>query len=110
MALTFEQQLVQFKLSHGDKFLYIKSSYVDNKTKMIIICPEHGKFKQEPYSHKRGIGCPKCKAIKIKNTHTITKEQIEQQFYKCHGNKYTYDLSTYTNSSKKNENNMSHSW
>jgi hypothetical protein len=31
-----------------------------DKNYFIIICPKHGKFKQDAYSHSRGHGCTKC--------------------------------------------------
>lgn len=29
---------------HGDKYDYSKVEYVNNKTKVCIVCPEHGEF------------------------------------------------------------------
>lgn len=34
------------KKVHGDKYDYSKVNYIDNKTKICIICPEHGEFWQ----------------------------------------------------------------
>ena len=45
---------------HGDKYDYSKVDYVNNYTKVCIICPEHMEFWQEANSHLRGHGCPKC--------------------------------------------------
>lgn len=40
---------------------YSLSVYTGTDNKIIIICPEHGKFEQTPYLHfKRGSVCPKC--------------------------------------------------
>jgi hypothetical protein len=49
-----------FKSVHGDKYDYSKVEYVNTKTKVIIICPIHGEFKQIPKSHKKGRGCQRC--------------------------------------------------
>ena len=46
---------------HGDKYDYSKVEYVNNHTKVCIICPEHGEFWQVPNSHLNGRGCPFCK-------------------------------------------------
>lgn len=51
-------------LVHGNKYDYRKVEYVNNKTKVVIICPEHGEFLQTPNSHLKGEGCPICKAVK----------------------------------------------
>jgi len=45
---------------HYDKYDYNKVEYLNGKTKVIIICPEHGEFKQIPKYHLKGSGCPKC--------------------------------------------------
>ena len=33
---------------HGYKYDYSKVEYINNKTKVCIICPEHGEFYQAP--------------------------------------------------------------
>lgn len=46
---------------HNNKYDYSNIiEYKDNKTKVPIICPEHGVFWQIPNSHLRGHGCPSC--------------------------------------------------
>ena len=45
---------------HGDKYDYSKVEYINNSTKVCIICPEHGEFWQTPNKHLSGCGCPKC--------------------------------------------------
>lgn len=45
---------------HNNKYGYNKVFYINNKTKITIICPIHGEFKQEPSSHLKGNGCKKC--------------------------------------------------
>lgn len=46
---------------HGDKYDYSKVKYINNKTKVCIICPKHGEFWQSPTHHiNRHQGCPIC--------------------------------------------------
>jgi very-short-patch-repair endonuclease len=45
---------------HGDKYDYTLVNYINNNTKVKIICPIHGEFEQTPNSHTSGCGCPKC--------------------------------------------------
>ena len=52
---------------HGNKFDYSKVKYINSKTKVCIICPEHGEFWQLPYNHLQGKGCPKCANIATGN-------------------------------------------
>ena len=61
------------KQIHGDKYDYSKVNYINNRTKICIICPIHGEFWQRPYSHLQGKGCIYCGG---KNKRT-TKEFIE---------------------------------
>lgn len=46
---------------HGDKYDYSKVQYVTSSDSIDIICPKHGEFKQLPYVHLNGAGCPICK-------------------------------------------------
>lgn len=45
---------------HNNKYDYSKSNYINNSTKLIIICPNHGEFDQTPNAHLLGKGCPNC--------------------------------------------------
>lgn len=46
---------------HRDKYSYDKVVYKSYHSKVIITCPEHGDFLQDPASHLHGQGCPICK-------------------------------------------------
>ena len=48
------------KKIHGDKYDYSSVKYVNNFTKIEIICSKHGKFQQNPANHLSGQGCPNC--------------------------------------------------
>lgn len=58
--LTAEEFVRRAKKVHGDKYDYSKTVYVNQKTKVCIICPVHGEFWQIPDDHMRGVGCRKC--------------------------------------------------
>lgn len=46
---------------HNNKYDYSKVEYVNSRTKVCIICPEHGEFWQTPHNHiGQKQGCPKC--------------------------------------------------
>ena len=56
-----EEFIKKAKDVHGDKYDYSKVEYVDSKTKVCIICPDHGEFWQTPNDHiSNGHGCRKC--------------------------------------------------
>ena len=54
------QIIKEFEKVHGKKYDYSKVEYKNAHSKVIIICKEHGEFKQDPHSHKKGIKCPEC--------------------------------------------------
>lgn len=73
---TLQEFIREAQLIHSAKYDYKKSVYVDNKHKIIIICPIHGEFTQTPDSHLRGCGCPSCGKISrnSKNTKISTTD------------------------------------
>jgi len=52
---------------HGDLYDYSKSVYINNYTKVEIICKKHGSFFQCPNFHMLGQGCPSCKNSLMEN-------------------------------------------
>jgi len=58
--LTIEEFSLKANIVHNGKYDYSKVVYVNNKTKVEIICPKHGSFLQVPNRHLRGDGCPVC--------------------------------------------------
>lgn len=52
------------KITHNDKYVYSLVKYINNKTKVKIICKKHGEFEQRPDNHLKGQGCPICKESK----------------------------------------------
>ena len=58
---TNESFITEAREVHGDKYDYSKIEYINNHTKVCIICPKHGEFWQTPVEHLRGCGCKYCK-------------------------------------------------
>lgn len=83
---------------HKNKYNYIKVNYKNIREKIIIGCPEHGDFKQDPNSHINiKCGCPKC-ADTTSNTDEFIKKSVI-----VHYDKYNYDKVQYTNAKNKVE-------
>ena len=64
---TTETFIDKAKKVHGNKYDYSKTNYINKRSKVIIICPEHGEFEQCAHNHLRGQGCPICGKIKAQN-------------------------------------------
>jgi very-short-patch-repair endonuclease len=76
---TKKEFLQQCKDIHGIIYNYSKSIYVNNRTKVEIICTKHGSFLQRPHDHLSGNGCPKCNSSKgeLEIIKVLTKNNIE---------------------------------
>jgi len=69
---------------HNYMYDYSKTDYKGSKEKVIIICPKHGEFEQNPSHHLQGHGCPKCFRSKgeeeieklLKNNNINFKSQV----------------------------------
>ena len=93
---TNEKFILDARKVHGDKYDYSKVNYIDNKTKVCIICPEHGEFWQTPNCHLMGSGCPKCCSHFIYGQDEFIKRAKE-----IHLNKYDYSKVEYTDTETK---------
>ena len=78
--LTQEEFIRRAKEIHGDQYDYSKINYVNNSTKVTIICPEHGEFQQTPDNHiSQGQGCPVCRQSHLERIirNFFIKENLE---------------------------------
>lgn len=79
---------------HGmDKYQYglVLDHYVDNKTKVPVICSIHGEFLTQPGGHvSSSTGCPKCAKV-----HRPTTEEWIATAKSVHGDKYDYSRVVY---------------
>jgi len=87
--------------AHNQKYDYSYVVYNGRKTKVKLICPNHGEFFQTPDNHMYGKGCKKCfdeRRCLIQRSefsHFIKKSQS------LHGNLYDYSKAKYVNSKTK---------
>ena len=96
---TTESFIVKAKLVHGDKYDYSKVNYINNSTKVAILCPIHGEFTQRPDDHTiRNAGCKQCgiEARAIKKT--LELNEFIGKSVEVHGLKYNYSNTVYANS------------
>ena len=48
-------------ITHGTKYDYSITKYINRNTLVDILCKKHGVFSQYPCHHINGCGCPHCK-------------------------------------------------
>lgn len=75
---------------HGDKYDYSVVEYKNCDTVVDIICPQHGVFKQSPFNHLSGNGCPECVG-RYKSTESFLNDVILFR-----GHEYDYSRVKYT--------------
>lgn len=84
--------IYKFREVHGDTYDYSKVQYINSKTKVEIVCKQHGAFYQTPNNHLKGAGCQTCQGNKTKDTN-----QCIEDFIKVQGGRYNYSKVLYIN-------------
>ena len=80
---------------HAGKYNYTQARYVNNKTKLTIICPKHGEFQQSPDSHLRGKGCTTCGQEATKAALTVSTAEFVKRATEIHEGFYIYTHTVY---------------
>ena len=96
---TLDDYINECNNIHLNKYNYTKVIDIHNE-KIEIICPIHGSFFQNRYSHKNGNGCPKCGQDKDLRK---TINDFIPIFNEKHNFKYDYSRSIYTGTWEKIE-------
>lgn len=71
---------------HGDTYDYSLVNYINNRSKVKIICKNHGIFNQIAANHLNGKGCKEC------NIKHINNKELLKRFNEKHNNIYNYNL------------------
>lgn len=95
--MNTEEFILKSKLIHGDKYDYSLVEYLNNRTKVKIICKKHGEFLQKPNNHLNGQNCMKCvnSNVKLETKDFIIKSK--ERF----GDYYDYSKVEYKNNKTK---------
>jgi hypothetical protein len=96
--LTTKEFIEKAQKIHGNKYDYSKVNYINENTKVIIICPEHGEFEQTPHCHLSNKECPRCGRLKANKSEGDNGKIFIEKAQKIHGNKYDYSLVDYKRS------------
>ncbi len=83
---------------HGNSYDYTKVFYVAAKSKVTIICPEHGEFEQTPANHCTGHGCHECGGNK-----PLTLDRFIERANRIHNGRYDYSRVEFKNVESKVE-------
>ncbi len=87
--LTRDQFIEKAVLVHGDTYDYSKTVYTHSKKKVLIVCREHGEFRQEASAHMWGKGCVQCsqsqgeRAIALWLSNKAISYEVEKRFKDC---------------------------
>lgn len=93
---TQDKIIEEFNRIHNFKYDYSKVCFKNVRTKICVICPEHGEFWITPGHHLCGVGCAKCKGV----SRLDTREFIVRA-RAIHGDKYDYSKTKYINKCTK---------
>ena len=80
---------------HNNKYTYPSQEYGGTTSKLKIICPEHGEFKQVTSAHLFGLGCQKCGVIRSAKGHTSNWQDFLAKANKVHDGLYDYPNQEY---------------
>ena len=97
--MTFDEFVKRSKENHNELYDYsvAKKQFVDASTKITIICPKHGAFKQSAINHANGQGCSKCGAERTTEALSKSTEDFIREARVVHGDKYDYSKTEYVN-------------
>lgn len=86
---------------HGEKYCYKNSNYINDSTKVKIICSAHEEFVQKANSHLNGRGCWKCANKKTAERRENSTENFIKEVATVHNNRYDYSKVEYKGALEK---------
>ena len=89
---TTEYFIEESNKIHNNLYVYSKTIYKNNNTKVIITCKKHGDFEITPKKHIIGQGCVICS-----NTKRKTSDEFIKIAKEIHNDKYSYEKVSYIN-------------
>ena len=99
--LSVEDFIKKGNLMHKNKYDYSNVEYINSRTKVCIVCPEHGEFWQLPYIHLQGHGCPNCKLDSFSKKYRLTLGDFINRANERHHNFYNYSKVEYRGNKEK---------
>ncbi|TCV86363.1 DUF723 domain-containing protein [Sulfurirhabdus autotrophica] len=103
--MTKKMTTDEFKLKasevHGKRYDYSESVIINTKTKVKIVCQEHGLFEQTPANHLQGMGCLLCGFKNAGQYHKKDTKSFIEEAKAIHSDFYDYSLSQYKGAREK---------
>ena len=94
---TTEEFKEEVRSMYGDRYGLDLVEYVNNKTKVKLVCKKHGIFEMTPNCLLSGQNCPKCSQEELSKKMTHDCKSVVGRFKEVHGDKYEYDKVEYVN-------------
>lgn len=97
----YSKFVTQAKNKHGDKYDYGEFKYKGYGVKGVIVCKEHGVFKQTPVAHLMNSGCRPCA---MERGGAVRRKKLEvfiAEAKKVHCGMYDYSGVVYVNGHSK---------
>ncbi|QYB17523.1 SPbeta prophage-derived protein [Pacmanvirus S19] len=98
-AFTREKFIEEARSVHGDRYDYSLVEYINQHTRVKIICPIHGVFEQLPLNHLKGANCIRCRGAESAKKYKFSNEEFANKSNKIHRNLYDYSKVDYINNS-----------
>jgi hypothetical protein len=86
---------------HKNLYDYSKVEYKRVCENIIIICKEHGEFRQTPNVHLSGAGCKSCGTLHMKHKMSYNNTEFIEKANHVHINRYDYSKVEYNNVNTK---------
>lgn len=96
IRFSAEEFIQKAQLVHGNRFDYSRVSYINQYTKVEIVCREHGPFMQFPTAHCNGghVGCRECVKAAISARRTEALCGFVEKAKLVHGDLFDYSKIT----------------
>jgi len=89
-AHSYESFVTAAREVHGDSYDYPEMEIHNSRTRVQIICPEHGDFEQAAYVHLAGHGCTECSYQKNGKRSQLGVSEFLRRAQEVHGDTYEY--------------------
>ena len=103
LSMTQKQFEARVREIHGNKYDLSRAWYVNDATKVEVMCPEHGSWWVRPNGLFYGKGCPECGSAKASNSRRLAPVEFEKRVREIHGDKYDLSRIRYVNIATKVE-------